>query len=145
LAEAETRGHREWLWARERLLANVLARVETQLAASPVRPDTAEQLARLVDEALAVLPREPLCVRVAANYAALVDAALKARGAGGRPYRVDAAASVTGRRATATIAGGGVIVETEDGRLCFDNSFATRIRRQHDELRGAAAAILFAE
>jgi vacuolar-type H+-ATPase subunit E/Vma4 len=139
LAEAETRGQREWLWARERLLASVLARVAAELAALPVRPDTAEQLVRLVDEAVAVLPREPVCVRVAANRAALVEAVLNARAAGGQPYRVEAA-SVTGAPA-----GGGVIVETADGRLCFDNSFATRIRLQNDELRGAAAAILFAD
>jgi vacuolar-type H+-ATPase subunit E/Vma4 len=135
LAETESRGQREWLWARERLLEEVLLRVAAQLAALPVQPDTIEQLACLVDEGLAALPHEPVRVRVAPGYAALLGSLLDARRAGTeRPYRVEADA----------IAGGGVIVETEAGRLCFDNSFTTRLRRLNDTLRAAAAAILFA-
>ncbi len=136
LAEAETRGHREWLWVREHVIQDVLARVAAHLAALPARPDTIEPLVRLAEDALAVLPHEPVRVRVAKGYEALVGLLLESHlAAAGRGYHVEAD----------SIPGGGVIVETEGGRLCFDNSFATRFRRLNDELRSAAAAILFAE
>jgi vacuolar-type H+-ATPase subunit E/Vma4 len=136
LAEAETRGHREWLWARERFLDDVLARVATQLAQLPVHADSVEPLMHLVEEGLAAVPQELVRVRIAREYEALVGRQLVLRlTAGDRACHVEADA----------IPGGGVIVETEAGRLRFDNSFAARLRRLHDELRGAAAALLFAE
>jgi vacuolar-type H+-ATPase subunit E/Vma4 len=135
-AEVETRGQREYLLARERLLDEAFRRVAAQLGALPAQLDALEPLARLVDEGLAALPREPVRVRVAQGYEALLGLLLAARLAGTeRPYRVEAG----------DIPGGGVIVETDSGRLCFDNSFAARLRRLNDELRSAAAAILFAD
>ena len=136
LAEAETRGHREWLWARERLLEDVLARVASDLADLPAQPETIEALAGLVDAAVAVLPQEPVGIRVAKGYAALLALMLESRLAPGAPARAVRAVEVPG---------GGVIVETESGRLCVDNSFAGRVRRLRDDLRAAAARVLFAE
>ena len=43
---------------------------------------------------------------------------------------------------TAPVPGGGVIVETDDGRLRFDNSIEARFRRAAAYLRQLAAALL---
>ena len=146
VAAAETRSHHEWLWARERLLQDVLTRVAAQLAELPPRADTAAQLVRLADEALRMLPSAAVRIRVRDGFAALVEAALQGGSAvQARQYRVEAAVHPSTAGVADGLAGGGVIVEIEDGRLCFDNSFAARMRRQRDTLRGAAAAVLFAE
>ena len=136
LAEAETRGQRVWLWARERLLEDVLARAATCLAELPVQAETIEALAGLVEAAVAVLPQEPVRIRVAKGYEGLLGLMLDSHLASAeRAHGVQAA----------EVPGGGVIVETESGRLCVDHSFAGRIRRLRNDLRAAAARVLFAE
>ncbi len=136
LAEAESRAQLAWLWAREHLLDDVLARVASQLAQLPVHRDSAEELVRLVEEGLTALPKEPVRVHIDKAYRPLVGLLLSARpSTKERTYRLEADA----------VPGGGVMVETEAGRLRFDHSLATRLRRLNTELRGAAATLLFAE
>jgi len=81
------------------------------------------------------LPDGPLHLRVAAPQQAPWQEALR------QLHEVAARMQVE----EAPIAGGGVLIETADGRLRLDNSFAARLQRQHDELRRLVAGVLFSK
>jgi vacuolar-type H+-ATPase subunit E/Vma4 len=134
LAIAEAQSRLKLLHARETHIADVLARAARRLATLSGVADAREVLASLIREALAVLEPGPVRVRLAASLAALLDDATRRQlGAGRWALRFE----------TEPIAGGGVIVETEDGRQRFDNSVVARFRRRTQELRQIAAVQLW--
>jgi V/A-type H+/Na+-transporting ATPase subunit E len=133
LADAES--HREWLQAREQLIDAAIAQAWHALARFPEMPDATQVLTRLIAEALAALPPGAVRIHVPEAYDAIFDAA-QHTGAipNGRVVHVEKAALA-----------GGVIVETEDGRVRFDNSFDARGRRRREALRRLVADTLFSE
>lgn len=134
LAIAEAQSRLKLLHAREAHIDDVLARATAQLTTLSGVTNGREVVASLIREALAAL--EPASVRVclAKSQAALLDDAIRRQlGAGRWALRFE----------TMPGAGGGVIVETEDGRQRFDNSIAARFRRRTQELRQLAAAQLW--
>ena len=134
VAEAESR--RQRLLDREHLIEDALRQARAQLEAFAEMPAAAEILAALVHEGLQAVPAGPVRVRVPQGYERLTGAAA---GEG------SAASPRTVRFEVDAVPGGGVIIESDDGRLRFDNSFAARIRRRATRLRRQAADILFAE
>lgn len=137
LAVAEVDARREWLRAREALIAAAVDRVRAQLTAFPALPPAGRILAGLIDEAICAIPDGSLRVVVPDGYEGLLDDAVRAR----------MHASRTGglQFETGQVPNGGVIVETIDGRLRFDNSFEARIGRLTGRLRQLAAEILLGE
>ena len=133
LADAES--HREWLHAREQLIDAAIEQAWHALARFPEMPDATQVLTRMIAEALAALPPGAVRMHVPEAYAAIFDAAQRAGAIpNGRVVHVE----------KATLAGG-VIVETEDGRVRFDNSFDARGRRRRETLRRLVADTLFSE
>jgi vacuolar-type H+-ATPase subunit E/Vma4 len=113
-----------------------MEQARTQLASFTTLPKAADILATFIREALRVLQPGPLRVCLPEGDGALLDAAIrKSLGAGRWALRFE----------TDAIPGGGVIVETEDGRLRFDNSLDARMRRHRNDLRQLAADALFTE
>ena len=137
LAVAEVDGRREWLRAREGLIEAAVDRVRAQLAGFPALPEAGRILADLIDEAILAIPDGPVRVVLPEGYESLlaeeVRAHLRASRAGGIEFE------------TGQVPGGGVIVETTDGRLRFDNSFEARIGRLASRLRRLAAEVLLDE
>jgi vacuolar-type H+-ATPase subunit E/Vma4 len=134
LAVAEAQSRLKLLRAREAHIDDVLARATLQLTTLAGVANGREVVAALIREALAAL--EPASVRVclAESQAALLDDAMRRQlGAGRWALRFE----------TLPGAGGGVIVETEDGRQRFDNSIAARFRRRTQQLRQLAATQLW--
>jgi len=130
LAEAQAESQRRYLLARERLIDESIARARERLGAFPTLAGAAVLLERLIAEGLRLLPEGPIRVLLPASYDGLLDAATLVRLGGGRLH-VQAQLDFP--------AGGGVILETDDGRLRFDNSFDGRIRRRRDRIRLAVA------
>jgi V/A-type H+/Na+-transporting ATPase subunit A len=126
LAAAETDSRRAWLWAREHLIEELLDAARQRLAAFPDVADGTRILQALIRESLHVLPPGAACVRVSPGCAARLDRAACDE-LGGGSWQL----TVTSDGAPA----GGVIVESDDGRLCFDNSFEARMGRGRDRLR----------
>jgi vacuolar-type H+-ATPase subunit E/Vma4 len=134
LAVAESQSRLMLLHARETHIDEVLARVTARLATLSGVANGREVVASFIREALAALDSGPVHVRLAASQAALLDdATRRALGAGRWALRFETPAD----------AGGGVIVETDDGRRCFDNSIVARIRRRAQPLRQLALAQLW--
>jgi len=134
LAVAEAQSRLKLLRAREAHIDDVLARATAQLTTLSGVANGREVVASLIREALAAL--EPASVRVclAESQAALLDDTIRRQlGAGRWALRFE----------TMPGAGGGVIVETEDGRQRFDNSIAARFRRRTQQLRQLAATQLW--
>ncbi len=136
LARADADSHRQFLWARETLIEEVLTQARQQLAALPNDTETAEILASLIREALLVLPAGAVRVRVPPSRVPILDQHI--------------AGAVGDSRHAVTFAGDptvsdGVIVETKDARLCFDNTFAARIGRRLTRLRRLIAGALLSE
>jgi len=134
LAMAEAEGRKEWLQARDALIRDAIDRARAQIANFADSRDAVRVLRELIAEALAVLPDGPLRVRAPAEYGPLLEKALGHAASDSRPQLVIESDSVPG---------GGVIVETADGRLRFDNSFEARLRRQQDQLRHDLGDLLF--
>jgi V/A-type H+-transporting ATPase subunit E len=133
LAVATARRRMNLLQARESLIDEALARVRARLKDLASLPGAADQLAELIREGLAALPAGPVRARIAPGDAALLaPPVLAALGAGQWELRVEPSA----------VPGGGVILETADGRLSFDNSLDARGRRRRDRLRRLAASVL---
>jgi len=126
LAVAETDSRRAWLWSREQLVEEVLETARARLAEFPNVPDGTRILHALVAEGLQALPPGPVYVRVSAASTQRLDSA---------------ACETLGRgrwQLTITTEGAppaGVVVESDDGRLRFDNSFEARLRRNREGLR----------
>ncbi len=136
LATADAEGRKEWLQARDALIREAIDRARAQIAGFADSPDAVGILRRLIAEAVAVLPAGPLRIRAPAEYAPRLAEALRGIAEADRLQPVLEADSVPG---------GGVIVETEDGRLRFDNSFEARLRRQQDQLRHDLGELLFGD
>jgi V/A-type H+/Na+-transporting ATPase subunit E len=131
LTDAEARLLR--LRAREALIDDAIERARTRLAELAGGPGAAALLQALVAEALAVLPPGRLRLRAAERDRPHLEAALRSLGAGERAeLHLEPAASE------------GVIVESEDGRLRFDNRFEARLHRERESLRRLVAGLLFA-
>ncbi len=135
VAEAETR--RQRLLDREQLIEDALQRARTQLEGFAQMPMAAGILADLVREGLRAVPAPAVRARIPAGYERLAEAAAASERPGAMPPSV--------RFEFDAVPGGGVIVESADGRLRFDNSFAARIRRRAAQLRRVAADVLFAD
>lgn len=134
LAVADSQARLTLLHARETHIQEALARTRNQLAELNGLPNARAVLAAFIREALRALDPGPVRVRVSESQAALLDDATRRQLAAGR-WALHFEAAV--------VAGGGVIVETEDGRLRFDNSVDARIRRRTHELRQLAATLLW--
>jgi vacuolar-type H+-ATPase subunit E/Vma4 len=136
LAVAATESQQMWLRAREDLFDVAIRRAQLQLEDFPAIPEAGRILSSLLEEAVGALPPGPLRVRAPQGYAQLLDGeALRCicRDRCKLEFEVDA------------VPGGGVIVETLDGRLRFDNSFAERLRRKRHEVRRALGQMLISE
>jgi V/A-type H+-transporting ATPase subunit E len=135
VALANADSHREWLRAREQLIDTTCGQAWMELARFPEMPHAARVLAALIHEALAVLPPGALRVQVPEGYERILDdTKRKLVIPDGHAVRIENAGIVDG-----------VIVETEDGRLRFDNSFEARVSRRRETLRRLVAEILFSE
>lgn len=135
VAEAETR--RQRLLDREQLIEDTLHRARTQLEGFAQMPSAAGILADLVREGLRAVPAAAVRARIPAGYEQLAEAAAASAVLVAMPHPV--------RFEVDAVPGGGVIVESDDGRLRFDNSFAARIRRRAAQLRRGAADVLFTD
>jgi vacuolar-type H+-ATPase subunit E/Vma4 len=136
LAVAATESQQMWLRAREDLLDAAVHRVQVQLDEFRAIPEAGRILGRLLEEAVGALPPAPLRVRAPQGYAQLLDEEALTRICRDHctlQFDVDA------------VPGGGVIVETIDGRLRFDNSFGERLRRKRHEVRRLLGQILISE
>lgn len=134
LSDADAQGRMEVLRAREAELDAAIDLARQQLAAVGANPGSAALAVALIREGLAAFPAGPVRVRLPASWADLLSAAERGRLEANR-WSLEVV--------TEEIAGGGVILETADRRLRFDNSFAARVRRRRDELRRLAADTLF--
>jgi len=131
LAVARAQQRMSLLQVRESLIETALAQAHDRLAATPL---DAETLASLIREALPLFPAGPVRVRIAASdLAKLSPDTRQELGAGRWELRLE----------PDTIPDGGVVLESTDGRLYFDNSLAARPARQRDRLRRLTASILF--
>jgi V/A-type H+/Na+-transporting ATPase subunit E len=135
VAAAETEAQRHSLWARETLIQAAIAQARARAEQLAAGSEASRILTDLIREGLQPLPAGPVRVRLPPGCAGLVDEASGqiADGLWVLRFVYDGAT------------GGGVIVETEDGRVRFDNSIAARIRRRRDPLRRAVADILCAD
>lgn len=133
LARAEAGARMEWLRARQGLIDDVIERSQAELAQFATMPSAGARLADLIREALSVLPDGPVRARVPASYEGLLREALRENGGDQR---------LAVQPESGSVPGGGVVVETENGRLRFDNSFAARIRRERDRFHRVVAACL---
>jgi vacuolar-type H+-ATPase subunit E/Vma4 len=136
LAAAEAKSRREWLLERETLIAEAITRARSQLQRFTQMPGARESLIELIREGLRVLPSEAVRIYVPESYQQLLDeAAAASLATDGRKIHFETDPALTG----------GVILETQDGRRRFDNSFDARIRRAAKRLRRLAADTLFGE
>jgi V/A-type H+-transporting ATPase subunit E len=135
LAAAEAESRRRWLCDREALIDEAIRRARQRLGDFAKLPRAREQLVELIREGLQVLPPGAVRIYLPEDCLLLLDDALRARLAAER---------WTLRFEAARVVSGGVIMEAEDGRLRFDNSFDARIRRRIRRLRRAVADVLFA-
>jgi vacuolar-type H+-ATPase subunit E/Vma4 len=136
LAVAATESQQMWLRAREDLFETAARRAQLQLEEFRTMPEAGRALGGLIEEAVRALPAGPLRLRAPQAYAQLLDEEALTRICGDRctiQFEIEA------------VPGGGVIVETIDGRLRFDNSFAERLRRKRHEVRRALGQILISE
>lgn len=133
LARAEADSHRRILWARENVIDDAIARARERLARFASAPEAPAVLTHLLREALAELPPGPVRVRLPVAYEPLLDCGVRDSTAEGH-WTVSFVADPT--------VPDGILVETEDGRLCFDNTFAARIRRRQPQLRRLMAEAL---
>jgi vacuolar-type H+-ATPase subunit E/Vma4 len=135
LSSAETAGRHTELWDREALINEVLQRARVKLEQFPSLPGADTFLVGLIEEALHALPDEEARVLLPTGYGELLDAPRRARlDALHKPLHYE----------YVEVPGGGVIVETVDGRLRFDNSFPARMTRLMSRLRRVAADALLA-
>ena len=133
LAVAEARSRLRVLHAREAHIDDALAHARSQLANLTNVPDAPAVVTALIREALQVLQPGPVRVQLPESLAALLDSSTRRQlGAGRWALHFE----------TAPVPGGGVIVETDDGRLRFDNSIEARFRRAAAYLRQLAAELL---
>jgi vacuolar-type H+-ATPase subunit E/Vma4 len=119
------------LRAREALIDEALAEVRRGLADPSTRSGGVAAMARLVREAVGALPEDARvrisCAPCPPEWAQELRAAA---GAACSCLELDGAVE------------GGAVVETEDGRLRFDNSIPERMRRIAGELRLIATRLL---
>ncbi len=134
LSDADAQGRMEILRAREAELDAAIELARQQLAAAGADPRASALAVALIREGLSALPAGPVRVRLPAPWAALLSAA---------PRRDLEAERWSLEVVPEEIPGGGVILETMDRRLRFDNSFGARIRRRRAQLRRLAADTLF--
>lgn len=134
LAAADAEARLEALRDREALIAAVLERARERLDEWTTLPQPADVLAALVREGLAVIAERPLVLHVATASGAIFDEVLRGAGFEGVVARIET-----------NLPGGGVVVETPEGRLRFDNSFASRMARSRERLRRVVGDLLFAE
>ena len=124
----------QWLKARETLLEDAIAQARAQLEHFATHADAPRVLRALINEAVAALPHQPLYLQVHPTYLPLLEKTRK---------DLDAADRLTPKPDESVA--GGVILESEDGRLRFDNSFDARLHRRKDDVRRLAADVLFTD
>ncbi len=135
LAAAEAKSRRAALSEREALIADAISRARTQLEHFVELPGARQIVVELIQEGLGALPPGPVRVLASEEHRQLIDAAVASLAADGQTLRVE----------TVPVPGGGVVLETEDGRRRFDNSFDARIGRRMRRLRRLVADALFGE
>jgi len=134
LAVAEAQSRLKLLQVRESHIDEALRRAHTQLSTLSGVPNPRQIVASFVREALQTLAPGAVRVRLPEAQAALLDDATRRQlGAGRWALHFEPTA----------VRGGGVIVETDDGRRRFDNSIAARSRRRAPHLRRLAAQTLW--
>lgn len=136
-ATAELKARTLQLEQREKLLDKVFDAARGRLASIQSRPDYAQVAARLVREALAQLALTRVTVRAdAATRKALEGKDL------GQVAREAGAQAEFGDPLEDRI---GVIVESADGRVQYDNTFETRLERMQGALRSSVYQVLMGE
>lgn len=130
-AEATQRVARDTLGARAAALDRIFAAATTQLPALATHPRLAEVLGPALADALTYVPDGPVVVRCAGAVAGVVRAGIAASGR-------DAAVRVGETVAL------GAIVESADGAVSVDVTFATRLARARARLAITIAKTLVA-
>ena len=134
LAVAEAQSRLLLLQVRESHLDEALGRARRQLTTLSGVPNPRQVVVALIREALRTLEPGPVRVRLPESQASLLDDVTRRQlGAGRWALHFE----------TAAVPGGGVIVETDDGRRRFDNSIEARARRRAPGLRQLAARLLW--
>lgn len=128
LNQARLEAQRDRLNVQHALVAEVFEAARSELAHARARPDYAELLAALADEAIAALG-SPLVLEVDAR-----DAGLVASIASGRPVQVEVAPVLE--------CCGGLAGRSPDGRVRVDNTLETRLAQAQERYRSAVAALL---
>jgi len=136
LSDADAQGRMEVLRAREAQLDAAIDLARQRLAAVGAEPGGAALAVALIREGLAALPAGPVRIRLPAPWVALLSATAR-RDIEANRWSLEVV--------TEDIPGGGVILETADRRLRFDNSFNARVRRRRARLRRLAADTLFGD
>ena len=126
--------------ARERIILDILERAGAAL--KQLAPETYRKtVIRLAAEAMGRMPCREFAAKVSASpNDALESAALESEIAGRLRDRNDAGSI---RVEVRTDLPPGVIVESGDDRLRWDNTFAARLRRLRTDIRRSVAALLF--
>ncbi len=134
LAVAEVGSQLALLQAQESHIAEALTQTRNRLANLAAMPSAAAVVTSFIRHALQAVSPGPVRVLLPDTYAPLLDEAARRKlGAGRWALHFEHTA----------VPGGGVIVETEDGRLRFDNSIDARLRRHTSHLRQLAASLLW--
>ncbi|MGZ3543497.1 MAG: V-type ATP synthase subunit E family protein [Gemmatimonadaceae bacterium] len=123
-SDARTRTAREWLTARAEALDQVFVAAHETLASRSGEPRFLAAVAGIVRDALAYLPPGDASARCAASLADAVRTVVDSQESG-RP-----AVRVMEDNAIAT----GVVLETADGSLVIDATFARRLSRERARL-----------
>lgn len=123
-SDARTRSAREWLAARAQALDQVFAAAHETLVARAGEPRFIAAVAGIARDALPYLPPGEASARCATSLAAAVRMVLESAAAGRPALRVitdDAVAT-------------GLVLETDDGSLAIDATFARHLARERPRL-----------
>lgn len=125
------------LESREKLLDSVFKAARQQLPSIPQQPDYDQIVYRLIQEALGQLNVKEGQIRADQTTQKLITDSISAR--------LSAEKNITLKIGQPLENGTGVVVDTLDGHLHYDNTFETRLSRLQNELRSPVFRILMGE
>lgn len=129
-ADAQRRANEKLLPVRAAALARVFQRASKLIEERARHPHCADAVGSLLGDALAYLSGDALRVRCAPPFVGMVERALSNAGCSGAVVAGDAGVPF------------GAIVETQDGTVSVDATFAGRLVRERAELAAEIAAKL---
>lgn len=136
-AAAQLKARSTELQERETLLQKVFTEALRRVPAAPKRPDYAEVVLRLLREGLTQLRVDEAVIR--ADAAALKNLTKEVLDGISQDMKVKLSLGKTLESGT------GVLIQTVDGHLHFDNTLETRLARLKDSLRPSVYKILMGE